>query len=66
MKVDNLVTTLVADEHYERPMILLDIIVDEDRYPWVELFSHRGLTRRVREQKPKTRDTRAILQTVSK
>lgn len=66
MKVDNLVTTLVANENYERSMILLDIIVDEDRYPWIELFSHRDVTTSVRLLSPKTRDTEALLQSISK
>lgn len=35
-----LVATLVANEHYERAMILLDIVVDEDWNPRVKLFSH--------------------------
>lgn len=44
----HLVPSLVSDEDYERPVVLLDIVVNEDRYPRVELLSHlcRGIIQR--------------------
>ena len=35
-----LVSAFVSYKHYERTMVLLDIVVDEDGYPWVELLAH--------------------------
>ena len=40
MQVDNLISSLVSYEDYERPVVLLDIVIDEDRNPWVQLLSH--------------------------
>ena len=37
----HLVLSLVTHQHYERSVVLLDIVIDEDGYPWVELFPHR-------------------------
>lgn len=39
-KVTHLVAALVSDEDDERPVVLLDIVVDQDRDAWVELLSH--------------------------
>ena len=38
-----LVPPFVSDEHYERPMILLDIIVNEDGDARIELLAHEYL-----------------------
>ena len=35
-----LIPALVTYKHYEWPVIFLDIIVDENGYPRVELFTH--------------------------
>ena len=35
-----LVPSSVSYKHYERAMILLDIVIDENRYARVELFAH--------------------------
>ena len=40
-----LVSAFVSHKHYERTMVLLDIIVDEDGYPWVELLAHEDRIR---------------------
>lgn len=37
-----LISSLVSDEDYERAVVLLDIVVDQDRYPWIKLFAHTG------------------------
>lgn len=36
----HLVSALVSDKNYERPMILLDIVVNKNRYSRIELFPH--------------------------
>ena len=38
-----LVPSSVSYKHYERAMILLDIVIDKNGYPWVELFPHLGV-----------------------
>ena len=35
-----LVPSSVSYKHYERAMILLDIVIDQNRYARVELFAH--------------------------
>lgn len=35
-----LVSTLVSDEHYKGPVVLLDAIVNQILDPWVELLAH--------------------------
>ena len=47
MKSTRLVPALVSDEDYERAVVLLDIVIDEDGYPWVELFAHEDRRRRL-------------------
>lgn len=36
----HLVPSLVPDQHYERPMVLLDIVVDEDGQAGIKLLAH--------------------------
>jgi hypothetical protein len=36
----HLVLSLVPHKHDKRLMVQLDIVVDEDRYPWVQLLPH--------------------------
>jgi len=40
MKIDDLISAPVTDEDYERAMVFLDIIVDEEVYALVELLAH--------------------------
>ena len=40
MKIDYLVPALVADENDEGSVVLLDIVVDENRNSGIQLFSH--------------------------
>ena len=35
-----LVSAFVSNKHYERTMVLLDIVVDEDRDSGIQLFPH--------------------------
>jgi hypothetical protein len=40
--ITDLVATLISNEHYERPVVRFDIVVDENGYSRVELFAHDG------------------------